>query len=532
MNAEMKFDSKWTVNARGAFVGTVFDEMENMVNAVTYFSTKKHSDVVPSAGSLHGFWGAVVVESDSFIWLISDVMRSFPVYYSQKNGMLYISNDTLWLKNKSAFSVVDTEAEDEFLATGYVTGEDTLYKELKQLQAGEIVAFQWDDKKQEWDKDSFCYYRYQLRQEYECSHEELLGNFWHELCTVFKRMINYADGRQFVIPLSGGYDSRLIALMLRHFEYNNVVAFSYGVLGNANSAISQQIASELNVPWHFIQYTNNDWRNWYLSNEMRAYEKYAGGFASLPHFQDWPAVKILKNKNLISENAIFVPGHCIEMGLRTGEYPEVYAKTATLNDALNASVYLHYCLNRNYTDLNAMEKYKKRILTRMGDISQYISPASFFECFEQQERQVKYINNSVRVYEFWGYEWWTPLWELDYQNFWSQVPIKEKENRKLYIDNIKKLCSAYNVLGTNGAIRDDDKKCLKNNIKKVCKKLLPSMVYSKLREFRKKRVNVDFQGSPLAYYGCFSEEQLLKHIRSGKNNICGMLADEYIAKIK
>ena len=320
--------------------------------------------------------------------------------------------------------------------------------------------------------------------------------------------------------------------MLKHFKYDNIITFSYGILGNINSSISQKVASDLNIPWHFIEYTNADWRRWYLSNEMRSYEKYAGGFASLPHFQDWPAVMKLKEKQLIPNDAIFVPGHCIEMGMRTEEYPEVYANSATIDDALNASVYLHYCLNGKYSDLVIMDKYKKRILSRMENLSQYISPASFFECFEQQERQVKYINNSVRVYEFWGYDWWTPLWERDYQNFWSHVPFREKKKRKLYIDNMKNLCSMYNVLDSKGAIRDDNNISFKSSMRKLCKKLLPGNLYAAIREMRKKGAGINYQGAPLAYYGCFSKGQLREHIKNGRNNICGMLADEYITRIE
>ena len=531
MNVEIKFDNNWTINKRGAFRGTIFDEKENKIKAAEYFKNRKYDDIHKFIDSLHGFWGAVVQEKDSFVWLISDVMRSFPVFYAQNEGILYISNDTNWLKEKCHLSSLDIEAKDEFLSTGYVTGADTLYKGLNQLQAGEVVIFQYCETKKEWHYSGYFYYRYLLQSEYECSHDELLDKFWSGLCNVFKRLINYADGRPIVVPLSGGYDSRLIAIMLKHFKYDNIITFSYGVSGNANSSISQIVASDLNIPWHFVEYTNTDWRQWYLSEEMRSYEKYAGGFASLPHFQDWPAVMLLREKKLIPDEAVFVPGHCIEMGVRTEEYPEVYANSSTIDKALNASVFLHYCLNDSYTNCKIMDKYKKRILSRMGDVSQFISPASLFDCFEQQERQVKYINNSVRVYEFWGYDWWTPLWERDYQNFWSHVPLKEKEKRKLYVDNMKRLCSMYNVLKSRGAIRDDDKRGLKNSMKKLCKKLMPYDLYAVIREIRKKNSSIDYQASPLAYYGCFSEEQLQDHLKNGRNNICGMLANEYFSKI-
>lgn len=164
----------------------------------------------------------------------------------------------------------------------------------------------------------------------------------------------------------------------------------------------------------------------------------------------------LKRKRLVPEDAIFAPGHCIEIGQRTAEYPKVYSKSATFEDALDGIISLHYCLNGPMNSKENIVRYKARIKSRMGGFSQYISPASLFDAFEQQERQVKYINNSVRVYEFWGFDWWTPLWEREYQDFWSNVPIVAKQDRKLYVACIKNLCSLFNVLSSHGEKRDND----------------------------------------------------------------------------
>ena len=57
-----------------------------------------------------------------------------------------------------------------------------------------------------------------------------------------------------VIPLSGGLDSRLIALFLQ--KYENVQAFSYGITWNQEKSneikIARHIAKELRIPWNQI----------------------------------------------------------------------------------------------------------------------------------------------------------------------------------------------------------------------------------------------------------------------------------------
>ncbi|WP_269848621.1 asparagine synthase-related protein [Methanosarcina horonobensis] len=54
------------------------------------------------------------------------------------------------------------------------------------------------------------------------------------------------------------------------------------------------------------------------------------------------------------------------------------------------------------------------------------------EYFDSNERQAKFIINSVRVYEFFGYEWRIPLWDAELMEFFLRVPIEHRINRNLY----------------------------------------------------------------------------------------------------
>jgi asparagine synthase (glutamine-hydrolysing) len=48
------------------------------------------------------------------------------------------------------------------------------------------------------------------------------------------------------------------------------------------------------------------------------------------------------------------------------------------------------------------------------------------------ERQAKFIINSVRAYEFFGYEWRMPFWDTELINFFLKVPMKYRINQDLY----------------------------------------------------------------------------------------------------
>jgi len=60
-----------------------------------------------------------------------------------------------------------------------------------------------------------------------------------------------------------------------------------------------------------------------------------------------------------------------------------------------------------------------------------------------QERQAKFIVNSVRVYEFWGYEWRIPLWDNQLMDFFSGVPLKLRLEKKLYDPLVDRVYGAF-----------------------------------------------------------------------------------------
>lgn len=61
------------------------------------------------------------------------------------------------------------------------------------------------------------------------------------------------------------------------------------------------------------------------------------------------------------------------------------------------------------------------------------SAASAFERWEWQERQAKFIVNSVRVYEAFGHEWRLPWWDASLMDFWSMIPVHMRARRALFL---------------------------------------------------------------------------------------------------
>jgi hypothetical protein len=66
-----------------------------------------------------------------------------------------------------------------------------------------------------------------------------------------------------------------------------------------------------------------------------------------------------------------------------------------------------------------------------------------FESWECAERHTKFIINSVRAYEFWGYEWWLPLWDTELMELWCRTPFKCRLDKRIYRKYVDKAYSGF-----------------------------------------------------------------------------------------
>ena len=61
-----------------------------------------------------------------------------------------------------------------------------------------------------------------------------------------------------------------------------------------------------------------------------------------------------------------------------------------------------------------------------------------YEALEFYNRQVKYVINGVRNYEYFGFSWRMPLWDNEYLNYWEKAPYSLKYNQAHYKEAIMK----------------------------------------------------------------------------------------------
>jgi asparagine synthase (glutamine-hydrolysing) len=372
-----------------------------------------------------------------------DRIRSNPLFYGVANSQFYLSDNAEWVRQQVGDEVMDPVAREELQLVGYVTGQDTLFPHVKQLQAGECLIAEQSGGEVNVRCQRYCRYLHTEPRQYD--EQALQQQFDHMVDKVIRRLIDYAAGRQIVVPLSGGYDSRLVVTKLKRLGYNNVLTFTYGVAGNKDSQYSKQVADTLGFKWHFVEYTPELWRNTWESPEGWRYQSWASGWGSLAHEQDWPAVKMMKQEGVVSADAVFAPGHIVisQIGGRYAPVETLRKLILTQTGTATELYKHHYYLAPQNVSTRPPHFWQKRITSRIADhegADNVNSPISFdcdYEEWGWQERQAKYTVNSVRVYEFFNYDWWLPFWDKDFFEFWREAPFALRKGREWYVNYSK-----------------------------------------------------------------------------------------------
>ena len=73
------------------------------------------------------------------------------------------------------------------------------------------------------------------------------------------------------------------------------------------------------------------------------------------------------------------------------------------------------------------------IKKKLSKIEKYNpSLEEYFEYWEYEERQSKFIINGQKTYDFLNIKWELPFWDLSYVEFWRNIPTYYKINQNLY----------------------------------------------------------------------------------------------------
>lgn len=432
MSIVLNFSDKWKSTSSLKLLGCVHD-LEQQQSALS--SIQNIESWVTKLKDLKGFY-SLVKQEDNQVFAAVDHIRSRPLFYALTEQYFYLSDSAEWVRQQVNDTVMDEYAKAEFQLTGYVTGRDTLYKNVKQLQAGECLVYANNQLAVE------RYYTFEHSEPENYNEEALLAELDLVAKDSIQRLIEYANGRQIVIPLSGGYDSRLIAVLLKKANYGNILTFTYGVKSNKEATYSKIVADSLGLKWHFVEYTEALWKSAWQTEERKRYQLEGSNWSSLAHMQDWLAIKIMKEQGVVESNAVFAPGHSGDMvaGSHIPKFiHENSNKNYSLSDLVEHLFNKHYRLTKVKNVKISANRFKSGIEKTLVSQDDYSAQKFSNECekYNWQNRQAKYIVNSVNVYNFFGYDWWLPLWDKEFVRFFEGLPLSLR-NHEWYIEYVQK----------------------------------------------------------------------------------------------
>ncbi len=419
-----------------------------------------------------GLFSLIVKYGNEFI-LASDIVRSFPLFYGFNNKGLFITDQLEQYQKENGKFKIDDNNLTEFCTAGFTLGNVTVYQEVYGLKPGEVVTVSRDKIR------SIRYFNYVPAQ--KPKHFKSLNDMAVELDNVllscFRRMIELNPKvNRWVVPLSGGHDSRLIVNYLYRLGVKNVLCFSYGKPNNVQSSISNQVADAVGYEWHFVEYTEQKWQALHDSGLFDDYLNFSFNGVSVTHFQDFLAVYELKEKKIIREGDIFVPGHTAVTSRYKKEYGDYNTIGEALLDAYNNDLVVSPIIKNNDVSKKLGEIGGEYFDDDLGIIRAYL---------HWQEKHTKFIINSLKVYDFFGFKRMLPLWDKGFADFWLACPSIERVGRELLFqveesvllkDPVKSI--PFAVEKTNNSV---------SLFKKGLKELLPQTLISLLLQMSNRK---------------------------------------------
>lgn len=384
-----------------------------------------------------------IIDSPHFIIASVDKIRSYPIFYTKTSDGFYISNSAIDLQANANLTEFDNDSVLEFQMAGFVTGANTFFRGLQQLQGGEFLLFKKNNNKLLVERH-FTYFPSNL---FELSEDDLLKKHDEAINLTFSKLVDSLDGALVWIPLSGGLDSRLILAKMIELGYENLNTFTYGIPQLWEVKYAREIKKLTKVKWQFIPYDPHQTKKIYHTIERERYYRFGSGLCSIPSVNEYFALKFLIEKKIIPDDSVIINGQSGDF-LTGGHIPAGLEKTknsiVSFEYLVNLVIEKHFSLWSNLKSADNLkiieEKIRNILLPFISNSMSLDTAAQAYELHEWQERQCKYVVNGQRVYDWFGFDWRLPLWSDELMEFWRDVPWRIKFGQRLY----KKYLTQYN----------------------------------------------------------------------------------------
>lgn len=368
--------------------------------------------------------------------LAADRLRSWPLLWAVEPGApgrLVVSDDASTMLGALSRPSLWAPAMDELADCGFVTGGRTLLTGVHQVEQGSVVSI--DLATGAVDREDAGFFRYEGANEDDP--EAFAERFNAALDAVMNRMLERTRSRRLIVPLSGGLDSRLlVAWLVNHADAvgGRVRTFTYGVPGAREVEVSREVARAAGLKWTAVDYERRPLLEAWHAPATGDFLRACYALSALPHVQDWYALMRLRQRGWLTEGDVVLPGHTI-VGNMHDEDRLIGGGRVDQVEVARAIVAHHADLQgraeRAWQDPWTAPPLR-RALGLAGFDGGELSVRSAVEGYNFRERQTKYINNSVRAYEFFGLDWDLPMLDAEMWHAWARGSARLTVDRSYY----------------------------------------------------------------------------------------------------
>jgi asparagine synthase (glutamine-hydrolysing) len=377
------------------------------------------------SGNLNGQF-SIIIEKVDEIWITCSHTWSYPLFYHFSSLELYISDDPCEILPLLPEKEIREENKLYFLNFGVTPLSETLVRGLQQVRPGELIRFSLKANTKEHILRGFR--RVQVSPKSEKETCALL----HQ---VFEKYYNFLKDKKVLVPLTGGYDSRLIACMLKETGHPRITCATWGRSGNSEMITAEKVAKTLGLPWLFIPTDDKLTAGFWKDDAFKRYIDWSGHLSSMPYLQDFFAIRFLKETGVIDHETVVLPGH-----------PGDFLRGSHLHHSLpghNSGKVIDNIINNFGTSL-PLTRAERNSITEMiaaGFFSSNrpSSPVKEYERWDYEERQCKFIGNSSQVYHFFGISHIMPLFDKEFLDYFLSLPFEQRLGAALYNKMVENL---------------------------------------------------------------------------------------------
>ncbi|MDD3739653.1 MAG: asparagine synthase-related protein [Bacteroidales bacterium] len=465
---------KWTQSEKNCFLGYIYASSEKIYRnneAISILNklTEQAQGEYKAISGYEGIYSFIRFFPDKVL-IVSDIVNFFPIFFLRHENQWIISDDWQSLIDYKSFFEFNEEASIGFLTGGFVCGNDTLDKSIKKTEAGLSLSLFSDGTISKQRHFDFIPQHFN-----KLNRNDFISNTESLFVDAGKEMIGFLNNRTAIVPLSGGFDSRLIVCLLKKLNYKNVICFTYGRKTN-EVQISKSVAASLGYKWYFIDYEKIDAENYLLESSFLDYvHQYANGY-SMFFLQEYFAMRELLKMEVIPKDSVFLPGHSGDF--IGGSYVEKTAATKVSPKNLAPYLLKKYFFFKSPSKKNRtilVEEIKKTLqdYPDKNTFSQVYNP--YVEDWDIKEKLSKFIFRSSFVFTHFGFEHMYPLWTRKTTQFFRAAPYEMRSGKKLYDETlIEKFFIPLNVYFGEGELRQVSKIYMKyQSIKDSIRNIFP-----------------------------------------------------------